>query len=464
MKHPTFTLVDLETTGSIPEKDRIIDIAVLVYSEKGLEEEYSSLINPGFPIPYRITRLTGITNKMVKDAPPFGEVAKKVMEITEGRIFVAHNVQFDYFFLKRELKRAGYSFQRKKLCTIRMSRNMIPALTGYGLERLCSHLDISIKNRHRALGDALATLEVFKTLLSLDGKEFIEESLLEGVRDSNLPPALTREALEEVPEEVGIYYFHNQRDQVIYVGTSKNIRQRVFQHFQIPENPKSSEIQHNLTRISYEITGGELMALLREAVEIKRLGPKHNRARRQKEYSHFLCLQKDSKGYLRMEIRRNKGRDDFANFALGLYNRREGFELLHRLIKHHQLCSLLCGMEKKKCPCLGYEIKRCPGACAGQETPEKYNQRVQEALCPFGYPHKRFVILEEGREEEETSVILVDGEESLAMGYINFEFSPSKIKQVRENLQVYDHHRDFQEIISQYLKKSKTCQVVVLEE
>jgi len=160
-----YAIIDIETTGTSYRTGKITEIAIYIHNGQEITDSFTSLINPECDIPWYITRLTGISNEMVVKAPKFYEIAKKIVEITAGKIFIAHNVGFDYSFIKEEFGRLGYEYVRKTMCTVQLSRKLLPGFKSYSLGKLCSELNIKINGRHRAAGDALATVKLFEILL-----------------------------------------------------------------------------------------------------------------------------------------------------------------------------------------------------------------------------------------------------------------------------------------------------------
>jgi len=232
MKTKLYAVVDIETTGGMARRDRITEIAIVVYDGKEIIDRFESLINPERSIPFEITRITGITDSMVADAPKFYEVAKKVIEMTEGAIFVAHNVRFDYSFIREEFASLGYTFTRRQLCTVVLSRKSFPGLRSYSLGNLIRHFDIKVANRHRAMDDVLATVDILGRILSSEeGVQKADRIINAGIKASHLPKDITMEMIHSLPESAGVYYFYNVYGQVIYVGKSINIRKRIMQHF-----------------------------------------------------------------------------------------------------------------------------------------------------------------------------------------------------------------------------------------
>jgi DNA polymerase-3 subunit epsilon len=283
-----YAIIDIETTGGNPRTDKITEIAVLVHDGKKVVNEFSTLINPECKIPYYISQITGITNEMVSNAPRFYEVARQLVEITEHAVFVAHNVAFDYGFVRQEFKRLGYDFSREQLCTVRLSRKIIPGHRSYSLGNLCDVLNIQITGRHRAMGDAEATVKLFDILLQ--SESIAQTSFI--VNPSSLPrdlhPNLDPSIFKKLPEEPGVYYFYNSKLELVYIGKSKNIRNRVLSHFSNNFSNKAIKMRAQVADISYEVTGNELIALLRESHEIKKFKPLYNRAQRRSLFRYGL--------------------------------------------------------------------------------------------------------------------------------------------------------------------------------
>ena len=276
-----YAIVDIETTGGYAANHRITEIAIYHHDGLQITGEYHTLINPGRSIPYYITGLTGITTEMVLDSPQFCEVAREILDQLTGKVFVAHNAHFDYAFLKREFELAGYNWNSKKLCTVRLSRKILPGLRSYSLGSLCDSLGIMITNRHRAGGDASATAKVFDLLLRRDNDSYIAKTLKKNSGETILPPNLPKEEFERLPAKPGVYYFHNARGQVIYVGKAINIKKRIAGHFTGDAREWSrSKIRNEIHHITYELTGNELIALILESQEIRRLWPKYNQAQK----------------------------------------------------------------------------------------------------------------------------------------------------------------------------------------
>lgn len=220
-----YAIVDIETTGNGIKGNKITEISIFIFDGKKVIKEYTSLVNPKSEIPYFITGLTGIDNDMVRNAPVFEEIAPKILALLEDMIFVAHSVNFDYNVIKEELKNIGLPFSLKKLCTVRLSRRLLPGYSSYSLGKLCSSLNIPLTDRHRARGDAEATVLLFKKLLETPNAETVFKTFLNArSQEITLPAALPKSSYDALPAEAGVYYFKNVKAQIIYVGKAKILK------------------------------------------------------------------------------------------------------------------------------------------------------------------------------------------------------------------------------------------------
>ena len=485
-----YAIVDLETTGGQPAQDRITEIAVYIHDGEKIIGEYATLLNPGRSIPPFITQLTGITNDMVRDAPKFHEVARKVVEITEGCVFVAHNVRFDYSFLKKEFADLGYNYSRKTLCTVRLSRSLIPGQPSYSLGKLCQNIGIPLNGRHRAAGDAHATALLFGRLLGITqegeagapgpptadtlaqvdalapagrrpegaGTHAKAPSarrvamVQQAIKTALLPPLVSPEMVAALPQTTGVYYFHNEAGEVIYVGKSINIYKRIQQHFAVDvKSRKSLEFKNSIADITWELTGSELVALLYESHLIKQLKPAYNRAQRRSVFPAGIYLRVDEQGYKRLLYGRADARNaEIPIIALANQYKAQGF-LYHKVAKYN-LCQKLCGLYKTPGACFDYQVHRCLGACVGQEAPEAYNTRVDEAIDSITYEHQSFVVIGAGRTELEKTIVLVENGRYLGFTYVDETFTARRIGDFRDVIKSYTDNKDTQQIIRQYLR------------
>ena len=443
-----YAIVDIETTGGHASANAITEVAIFIYDGNAVVEEYHTLVNPGMPIPYYIQSLTGITDEMVAEAPPFNEVAEAIHRLLEDKIFVAHNVNFDYSFLQYHLSACGYELKSRKLCTVRLGRKIIPGLPSYSLGNLCKSLSIPVLQRHRAAGDAAATVRLFALLLERDTEQAIAGALKVGSKEQFLPPNLPPEQVKQLPITPGVYYFHDQKGKVVYVGKARNIRKRVNSHFTGNNaGPKRQAFLRNIYSITCEVTGTELMAGILESVEIKRLWPEYNYAQKHVEFNYGFYSFEDQDGYLRLAIeKKRKYTVPLHVFKLLV----EGHTLLRSLIRRFELCPRLCFLQKGSGACLPLQEHTCHGACQKHETPEVYNQRVQSAIDWLQQQQPSFVILGHGRDREEQSCILMEKGRFYGMGYLPRHIAVTGGEGLKEWLTPYPENEYILSLIRQH--------------
>jgi DNA polymerase III subunit epsilon len=448
-----YAIVDIETTGMQVLEDRITEIAVYIHNGEEVIDSFSTLINPEKYIPDYISKLTGISNDMVAGAPRFFEIAKRLVEITEGKVFVAHNAHFDYTFVKNEFKSLGFNFQRKTLCTVRLSRKIFPNLASYSLGKLCQSLHIPHQNQHRAAGDAQATVQLFEKLLNQDAQKVNQVVIDNEVKAKTLPPKISQELFEALPEEAGVYYFYNQQGDIIYIGKSKNIKNRIASHFGVNlKSRKSIEFKNQVADISYEITGSELIALLLESDEIKKHVPIFNRAQRKSRFHYGIFHYQDQKGYWQFYVDKVI-KQPYPALAL-TESAESGRRMLYSKIQQYGLCMKLCNLYKTKGACFDYQIKKCQGACIGEESTEEYNARAQAAIDSFHeYARQTFIIYSRGRERGEKTIVCVENGRYLGFGYIDEYAQIRSFEDAKTYIKHYVDNRDIQKIIGQWIRK-----------
>jgi DNA polymerase III subunit epsilon len=451
-----YAVVDIETTGGSPVHEKITEIAVYLHDGDRVVEEFCTLINPEKNIPYHITQLTGISNEMVADAPRFYEVARKIVEITKDATFVAHNVSFDYGFIREEFRRLGFDYEREKLCTVKLSRKIFPGKRSYSLGNLCEDLGITLNNRHRASGDALATTRLLELLLgACAGKDIITE--VTGLSMKGLHPSLDLTIFKRLPEEPGVYYFYNEQKDIVYVGKSRNVKQRVISHFSGTRESKSLRIREQVTDISVERTGSELVALLLESDEIKKLKPLFNRAQRRPFSSYGIVQYENPDGYLCFSIERLK---EANAVPLDTFNSKaEATEVINNWINRYHLCQKLSGVYDSQGACFHYEIKECRGACLGLEPPAAYNQRAGMLVRQLQYQHRNMLIIDKGRSHAEKSVIKIENGHYIGFGYIDQD-SINGIESFHDCVRPYVDNHDVQYILRSYLRKKKVEKII----
>ncbi len=447
-----YVIVDIETTGGNMKNGKITEIAIYRHDGSKIVDEYVSLVNPECYISPFITSLTGITNEMVESAPPFYKIAKEVVDICKDAVFVAHNAGFDYNFIKEEFKNLGYQFDMPTICTVKLSRKLLPGHSSYSLGNICPELGIENSARHRAAGDALATVQLFEILLSKNNGIINPEDPYKEFSVDGLHPDLQIEYIKSLPQLTGVYYLHNENGEVVYIGKSKNIRNRVVTHLGNPKSKKGIEMKQNTADISFDLTGSELIALLKESHEIKLDKPRYNRAQRKSRSKIGLFSYNDRKGYMRLALKPNSGVDvPIAIFE----SMQEGRDRLFQWIEEFELCQQLCGLYEGKYGCFQYQLQTCKGACVGEEDNLLYNKRVLALIEKQTYGHNNLVIVDKGRRDDELAIVIIENGIYLGWGYFDQSDSIEAPSQFKNYITQYPDNADVRGIISAYLRNKK---------
>jgi DNA polymerase-3 subunit epsilon len=425
-----YAIVDIETTGAHASGNGITEIAIILHNGKEEEGRFQTLVNPQSPIPKYVSSLTGIYNHMVADAPSFSEIAGNIHSLLKGRIFVAHNVNFDYTFLRSQFRQVGYEWQAKKLCTIRMAKKTFPGLKRYGLDHLCDHFGISNEQRHRATGDALATTTLFEMVLAKGGDQLIKDFLKKESREQILPPNVPEQQMKSLPFEPGVYYFHDAKGKVIYVGKAKSIKQRVASHFTgLDTGKKRQAFLKNIHSISYNICPTEFTACILESVEIKRLWPAYYYSQKRFEQLWGIYRFEDARGYIRLAVdKKRKYLEPVASFGLMA----DAHRTLWQLVRKFGLHAGLCFLDKTQ----------------NNDLPEvaSYNDAVKEALQWLQQQKETFAI------KEKESCVLVEEGKFYGMGVVKGD-AVSDIALLKERLTPYPENEVIKSMIRQYVEK-----------
>jgi DNA polymerase III subunit epsilon len=446
-----YAIVDIETTGGYAANNDITEIAIVLHDGQSVINRFESLVRPVRTIPYYIQVLTGISNDMVAAAPSFEELAPQLYELLQGRIFVAHNVNFDYSFLKHHFDTAGFDLNCNKLCTVRLSKKVFPGLPSYSLGNLCRHFGITIYNRHRAGGDTDATVRLLEHLLQHNAEPHIQQFIRRGAREQSLPPNLPKEQVDQLPYTPGVYYFHNQTGKVIYVGKAKNLKYRVSSHFTHNGSGKQrQDFLRNIYSISYQSCSTELMAFILESVEIKRLWPEFNNSQKRFTHSFGLYMFEDNSGYMRLAIdKKKKHMQPLYTFNLLT----EGHRLVNKLIERFTLCPKLCFMQTAPGPCTGTGDATCLGACEHKEPVAEYNGRVAEALQWLEEWLPTFAVVDAGNERNEQSCILMEKGKFYGMGYIPADVGITNREELKNYLTRYPENDYIRGLVYQYVER-----------
>jgi DNA polymerase-3 subunit epsilon len=429
-----FAIVDIETTGGHAADNGITEIAIVLHNGKTVEGKFSTLINPRIPIQKYVQSLTGITDKMVAGAPLFSEMAANIFNLLHNRVFVAHNVNFDYSFVKHQLAQVGYELKTPKLCTIRLARKIFPGLQKYGLANVCKELNISIVNHHRATGDALATAELFALLVQNDSSGELQKMMLRKNGEQYLPPNVTAEQLQVLPADAGVYYFHNEKGKVVYVGKAKNIKKRVVSHFSNNKPSKQKQdFLRNIYQITYKVCGSELMAALLESIEIKRLWPEYNKSQKHAEQQYGFYMFEDAKGYMRLVIdKRRKYLKPLYSFNLYA----DAHRVLWKLVKEFNIHPALCFLDKRH-----KLVTDLPEVKA-------HNVAVQLALEALRADQKSYII-----KDGATNYILVEEGRFYGMGTIEQEIENISVHIIKPLLTQYPENETLRSMLHSYIER-----------
>jgi len=414
-KNNIYAIVDIETTGGHADKSHITEIAIFLHDGQRVVDSYQTLINPGCDIPYHIQVLTGITPDMLEDAPYFADVAASIFDLLDEKIFVAHNVNFDYSFIHAALKKAGYTWKVPKLCTVRLSRGIFKGYSSYSLGKLCQSLQIPITERHRAAGDAKATVLLFERILSENGLPLIASFLQPHAKEQLLPIHIERTVFEQLPEQAGVYIFRDSKGKIIYVGKAVNIKKRVLSHFTGNNTTNKRQLfLKEIHSIEAQASGTELMALLIECQLIKKHWPAYNRALKQYDPKIGILMYEDRKGYQRLAVTKvTKGIPCIHYFERPY----EANQMLLHLIQEYDLNSLLCSFYS---PSKAQKNDRTvPVDLPDLPTQALYNVKVYLAIRSLDENKKSYVIVDRGRSEEEKSYVYVKDNNLYAMGFID---------------------------------------------
>ncbi|MGQ9620204.1 MAG: exonuclease domain-containing protein [Bacteroidales bacterium] len=453
-----YAVIDIETTGRFARQEKITEIAIYLHDGEKITGEFITLVNPERIIPYYITSLTGITNEMVENAPRFYEIARTIVELTDGRTIVAHNARFDYSFLREEFKSLGYNFRRKVIDTISLTRKLFPGYKSYSLGNICSALGIAIYGRHRAAGDAMATVRLLEMCLTKD-REFngICSELIKNTKLSKLNPLLDYKKIEQIPEGPGIYFFYDENGNVIYVGKSNNLYERINTHLSNNTSRKAMKMRDEIADISWEPTGSELIALIRESFEIKTLKPVYNRAQRKLCNRWGIFQSINEHGYIVFTLNRVKGRMP----CIAMFNSKENAKAaLLRLTEKFTLCQKLVGLYETEGSCFHYQVGMCLGACCGKESPLDYNKRASKAINEFTFSPGNYFIIDRGRDENERSVVKIVKGRFVGYGYFDINCVGFGLDAIHECIKEANDNSEILSIIKSYLSHNKVEKII----
>ncbi|MGO4771269.1 exonuclease domain-containing protein [Flavobacterium sp. W22_SRS_FK3] len=446
MKKTEYAIVDIETTGGNASGSRITEIAIIIHDGISVTDRFETLVNPQKEIPVPIFALTGINNEMVRHAPIFDAIAEQVLEMLTDRIFVAHNVNFDYSFVRHELETAGFSWKARKLCTVRAARKIRPGFSSYSLGKLCQSLEIPLENQHRAGGDADATAILFSRLLKWDTEGLIEKMVKNTSLDQRLPPNLPPEDFDRLPEKHGVYYFYNQVNKVIYVGKAINLKKRVASHFSGHKiTPQRQHFLRDIYAISFEVCATELMALLLECSEIKKLWPAYNRALKRFEPKYGLYEYEARSGYKYLVTGKlNKFQGCIEHFN----TIHEGINMLISLKQQFEIDNRFCryGISTAGENFPISDFTDLPDVCS-------HNKKIENAIDYLAANRSSFAIIDKGRSPDERSCIWVENGHFYGMGYITSDVGFKDPSEIKDYVTPYKSNQYCMHLINKYAQK-----------
>lgn len=446
-----YCIVDIETTGNGIKGNRITEISIFKYDGYELVDEFTSLVNPECEIPYFITGLTGIDNDLVRNSPKLKEIAPKIIEITLDTIFVAHSVNFDYNVIKNELNNLGIDFIRKKLCTVRLSRKLLPGYNSYSLGKLCSAIGIPLTDRHRARGDAHATMLLFHKLLrTKDAEEVFKSFLNARSQEATLPQHLPKEEFDKLPKTSGIYYFKDGKGKIIYVGKAVNIHKRVLSHF-YDKATKEIELCRETHFLDFEETGNELVALLVESAEIKKHFPKYNRAQKKSIQKHGIFSYEDRNGIIHLAHNKLKLA---PNPLRVFYSITDCRDFLEQLCEVFELCPKYCHLQENVTHCSHFRIKKCTGICRDIKHLKDYNSKVQLAIKTLTKRKSDYIIKGKGRTPEEETIVLIKNNKYTGYAYVDKQEQIISHSDLEPYLQFKENTLESQRIVESYSLKN----------
>lgn len=448
--------VDIETTGMRSAYDRIIEIGILRVEDNKLVKTFQTLINPQAYLPREITGLTGIRAEDLENAPTFRNVKDEILETLDGCTFVAHNVRFDYAFLKHELLRENFTYNAKHFCTVRLSRLLFPHWPRHNLDAVIQECNISCTNRHRAFDDARVLFDFYTHLRNTLSTEQLEAALAKTLKKPSLPIKLPIEDLDKLPDRPGVYIFYGQNGAPLYVGKSINIKNRVLSHFASDiASPIEMKISQTIESIETIPTAGELGALFLESQMIKEMLPLYNKRSRIKHELIALRCRENKEGYQEcfLEPISIITPDILQNFHGFFRSRKQAKAFLTDIAKNFSLCEKLLGLENTKAECFAHRLNRCKGACVAAENAIMYNARLTVALAQvrvLAWPFAGAITIQEDGIDGKSEYFMIDNWCYIGNVTVDSEgnFKDNVVKSVTFDLDMY-------KILRQYMKNPK---------
>lgn len=448
-----YAILDIESTGGKYNEEGIMEIAIHKFDGHKVVDKFMSLINPEREIQPFVVKLTGINNKMLRSAPKFHEVAKRIIEITDGAIIVAHNAQFDYRILRTEFRRLGYDFLRKTLCTVDLSKKLLPDAESHSLGKLVRSLGIPMSDRHRANGDAIATLKLFKLLLDKDSEKTIVKEVIREESQGELSPTQL-DIISDLPSETGVYYMHDKDGDIIFLGKTKDIRRRVNQHF-TNVGQLARKLQKETKKVTHECTGSELVAILKDYQELKKNNPKYNTITKKKLFSHVINFSKNGTPHITVDVVKSKFQ---KNQRIGFNGVPSAKSFLKKISAEFELCGTSLGLDT----ICDHSENGCSDSCVAIQDSQDYNQKINSALTKYSILDRSIALIDKGREVGERSFILIKNGALQGFGYVELNHQINNIHILESILTPMSSDENTSFIIESYLRKNNRFKVLEL--
>jgi len=444
-----FAILDIETSGGKPKDSRIIEIAIIIHDGKNVIDTYETLINPEKKIDWFVQKLTGIKDKDVVNSPVFSDVADKILSILKDRIFVAHNISFDYPIVSNEFTRLGIDVRLPHMCTIEASKVLIPNLESYGLKNLTKYLEIDLDNHHRAMDDTLATARIFEHIFTLDDTNF-DEFIKQDINPSYLHPNLDLQFYDDIPNKIGVYRFFNDKKELIYVGKATHLKKSVEQHLKNVTSKKGKVMQGQIARIEYDLIGSILVSQLKEIETLKNKEPKFSSFQKNQSFPYGLYSFLDEKGYLNFQITKITLDKPLFTFQ----SEKEGIKILTKWQNEFDLCQKLCQLQSVEMECKHVEKNECAGACIGLEGSEFYNIKAIALINKLNFNKKSFIVLDKGKNKNEYSFVFVSNGKCIGYGNVLKFLIKKDPKSFKKSLIKLENNINYESIINLHLEKN----------
>lgn len=439
-----YAILDIESTGGKYNEEGITEIAIHRFDGHQVVDKFICLINPEREIQPFVAKLTGINNKMLRSAPKFHEVAKRIVEITEGTVLVAHNAQFDYRILRTEFRRLGYDFQRKTLCTVDLSKQLIPEAESHSLGKLARSLGIPMSDRHRANGDALATLKLFKLLLDKDSdKKIITEVIREETHGELSPNQL--DMVFNLPSETGVYYMHDKDGEIIFLGKTKDIKKRVNQHF-TNVGKIARKLQKETKKVTYETTGSELIAILKAYLEQKKNRPRYNHVSKKKLFTHTIDFSLNGTEHIVLDVEKDR---TLEHKKMAFNGTEAAKSFLNKINEEFELCPSSLGQEV----CMSEQNKGIAENC---------NEKVRAAFEKYSIQNKDIALTDRGRQTGERSFILIKNGRLQGFGFVDLHHQINNIHILESIMTPMKSDENTTFIVEAYLRKNNRLKTIPL--